>query len=178
MPSPANIVPLSLQLYDGKTDQFPMALVRDPSGAVLFGGPVALTHVASGLYQNLTKSFGATTGVYCAQYFVYEDAGHTQLSTAYEDQFESFDVFTISTMSNALLQSALDAIGRTSPPGFILDSKTYSFDVQGTEYEAQSAVAQSSASVVAQTYSAEIEIESIQAQTVDPNYIASIIGEL
>lgn len=93
-------VKVDLQLLNGETNQFPQTILRDASNAPITGSPLALTHVAGGLYSgtftmpDTSKVTGVTT--------VYTDAGFTTPNNDYypsTDEFFAIDL-TVNVTSN------------------------------------------------------------------------------
>lgn len=89
MPAPGDTLDLRLQLSDGQTGKFPLAHVFDASGVEIAGSPVALTHVARGLYINGSLIMPSTDQVF-VQYISYDDSLHIVQSA---DEIISLDVF-------------------------------------------------------------------------------------
>jgi len=83
-------IQLNLQLEDGVSTKFPRAILRNQFGVLLAQSPVDLTHTGDGLYQNDSVLMPDTQEV-TATFKVYDDAGHTILSSAYTIEL---DVFT------------------------------------------------------------------------------------
>lgn len=83
-------IPISLQLFDGATDKFVRAVVRNSSGSAISGSPFALTHVAGGQYSNLSVLMPDTKFV-TVQYKVYTDSGFTTASATHADALETFE---------------------------------------------------------------------------------------
>lgn len=73
-------IPVRCQLGDYRTDKYVRAYLRDGDGIALSGSPLALTHVALGLYQNNSLVFPDTASVHI-QFVVYDDAGFTTVSS-------------------------------------------------------------------------------------------------
>lgn len=87
MPNVGDALILSLQLFDGATNKYPRARVYDASGAEIAGSPVALSHVAGGLYRNGSLVMPDSAQVE-AQYKVYDDAGFTTPSATHSDALD------------------------------------------------------------------------------------------
>ena len=101
-----NVLPLSVQLYDGDTSKFPRAEVLDPTFATVTGSPFSLTHTANGLYSN--NSFTATSnGVYLATYIIYNDSSFTTESNAHSRVEEAFNVSGAVTVDNSAIAAAV-----------------------------------------------------------------------
>jgi len=84
------VIPIQLQLSRGETNRFPLAHVYDASGSEISGSPVALVHLANGLYRNTSLTMPSTAFV-MAQYLVYTDSGHTTLDGTYQYSEEEFE---------------------------------------------------------------------------------------
>lgn len=100
-----------LQLFNGATNQFPQATLRDADGTELSGSPVNLTHVAKGLYSDSSIAMPHTAQV-DVTYVVYTDSGHTTESTVLGRAMDTFLLET-ENMSNALIGTIQDS---TSTP--------------------------------------------------------------
>ena len=94
-----NQIPLVVQISDEDTGVFPRAIVRDAAGVPIAGSPVALSHVALGLYKNTSLVMPATDRVF-AQYQIFQDAGFTIRHPIHADTL--LDVFERDTISEAL----------------------------------------------------------------------------
>lgn len=90
---------LNLQLFDGATNKFVRATLRDASGASL-GSPVAMPHVGLGLYSDDSQVMPNTAEV-TATYKVFDDAGFTTPSA---DHSDALDVFAL-TEATALVSN-------------------------------------------------------------------------
>lgn len=53
-------IPLSVQLADDETGRFIIATVRDHFGTEVSGSPATLSHIANGLYEDLSVSMPTT----------------------------------------------------------------------------------------------------------------------
>jgi hypothetical protein len=82
-------IPLSLQLYDGAVGKFIRARLYNQAGTQIAGSPVALTHVAGGLYINAALVMPACDFLVAA-YKVYDDSGFTTLSGDYTEASDKF----------------------------------------------------------------------------------------
>ena len=90
MPQVADPIPLALQLSAGESNKYVRASVYAPNGVEIADSPVALAHVATGLYQ--TDSLPMPDELYVlVQYKVYTDAGFTTLDTNYGIVNETFE---------------------------------------------------------------------------------------
>lgn len=96
---------VKLQLPDRITDRFIRARVFNSALTEVAFSPLALTHIADGLYANVAQQATAI-GNYTVQYTVYNDAGFTQLSNKYATVEE--DVFVFNFDQNIL--TAVQAI--------------------------------------------------------------------
>jgi hypothetical protein len=81
------VVPVSLQAFDGATGLFPQCILKDSSGTILT--TLDLAHVGAGLYTNRTYSM-PDNAIVTAQYKVYTDATHTTLDLNYQDDLDVF----------------------------------------------------------------------------------------
>lgn len=72
-------MPLLNQIFDYASDVFPLAYIRDDATLPAPGTPVILTHVALGLYANITVPLPSSLFM-SAQFVVYDDSGHTVVS--------------------------------------------------------------------------------------------------
>lgn len=80
MPIVGQKLPIQFQLFDNRTDLFPVAVIRNDAGTQISGSPFTLASVANGLYTTLSVDFPAGTDFVSVQYLVYSDSGHTTLS--------------------------------------------------------------------------------------------------
>jgi len=71
-------VPAQIQLFDGATNKYVRAWVRDANNVLVGGAPINLTHISNGLYSNLSLSVPPTYFL-TIQYIVYEDSGYTTI---------------------------------------------------------------------------------------------------
>ena len=83
------ILPLALQLFDGDTAKYPRARLFKADGTELSGSPVALTHVANGLYKNSALTM-PNENVVLVQYRVFNDSGFTIESGLHSAAVEEF----------------------------------------------------------------------------------------
>jgi len=104
-------IPFVLNLHDGSEVAYPQVTVRDTAGALLFGGPIDLTHIGEGRYQNLAYSH-ATLESISAVYIIYSDALHTTEDTMYQ---RSQDVFVI-VEEGEVAAGKTEIIGVLEPP--------------------------------------------------------------
>lgn len=75
-----DILPLYLQTPDYNNSVYVQATLRDQNNDVILGSPVNLSLLANGYYVNNSLFFPAGTQYVTAQYLVYSDSGHTELS--------------------------------------------------------------------------------------------------
>lgn len=75
-------VPAVCQLGRGDTDKYPRAWIYDDQGNQITGSPVALAHVANGLYNNDSLEMPDTTFL-MVQVQVFDDSGFTTPSNVY-----------------------------------------------------------------------------------------------
>ncbi|RLC88901.1 MAG: hypothetical protein DRJ03_01280 [Chloroflexi bacterium] len=81
-------VPLSLQIVDGATDQYPQAEIYDNEGNNLT--TISLSHVGDGLYQPSSPYTMPDEVFINAVYIVYSDSGHTTESGVYLRDMDTF----------------------------------------------------------------------------------------
>lgn len=91
MPKLGERLYLDLQLWDGATDQHPVAYLYDGNGAELPMNPVILNHVSRGFYSDDTRRMPSTPLVR-AVFKVYTDAAHTIMSDKYSDAIDAFEL--------------------------------------------------------------------------------------
>lgn len=101
MPKIGTALQLNLQLFDGATNKFVRAYLRDADGVVLAASPVALTHKGEGLYSNDAVTMPNTRQV-TAVYRVFDDAGFTTASTSHADALDIFDLELDQELTNVL----------------------------------------------------------------------------
>lgn len=82
------VIPVSVQIVDGATDQYPQAVVYDDQGNLLT--TLNLSHEANGLYVPASPYVMPDEVFVKITYIVYEDSGHTTESDAY---LRDLDVF-------------------------------------------------------------------------------------
>ena len=107
---------LNLQLEDGAIDKYPQAILRDQIGTLMAGSPVDLTHTGDGLYQNDSISMPNTQEV-TATYKVYDDSGHTILSSFYSVELDVFTKDNAAELVANLKQLAGDITGSIDDVG-------------------------------------------------------------
>lgn len=91
MPHTNRQIPISLQLWDKDTSKHVRATVRLPSGAIVGGAPVTLTHVSQGYYQNSSVIFPLTADFVTVFYEVFDDLAHTVPSLEHSEAFDVFE---------------------------------------------------------------------------------------
>lgn len=91
---------LKLTLKDGNATKFPTAEIYTSGGAPE-GSAIALSHVSGGMYQGTVAA--PTNGFYSILYQVYDDVGHTTLST-YEIGCEDLRVSSVGDTNIQLLR--------------------------------------------------------------------------
>jgi hypothetical protein len=96
-------IPVSLQLENGATNQFPRAILYRPDGTVF--ATLDLVHVANGGYEDDTQTMPALSFVR-AVYIVYSDAGRTTESTTHLRAEEKWER---DTSPQALFKGTADA---------------------------------------------------------------------
>jgi hypothetical protein len=94
---------LNLQLFDGATDRFPVAYVRDSAGLLVF--TISLVHKGMGLCENVF--IPSTAEYYTSTFIVYSDALHTVEDTYYE---YSEDIYMAVTNEIPTPQEIADAV--------------------------------------------------------------------
>ncbi len=82
-------LPVAVQLYDGATNKFVRAWIRDQGGALVGASPYAVPHLAGGLYE-LTGLFMPLAEFVTIQFKIYDDAGFTTPSTQHSDALDIF----------------------------------------------------------------------------------------
>lgn len=117
MPQVGDPIPLGLQLSAGETNKFVRARVYAPSGAEVSGSPVALPHVANGLYQADDLPMPDQIYVF-AQYRVYTDSGFSTLDNNYGI---GSDIFEKSVLASApAAEIVTDIVGEVNDEDKIL----------------------------------------------------------
>lgn len=89
MPRVGEAIRINLQLFDGATGKYPRAFVYKPNGSQVTGSPVALAHVANGLYENAALVMPDEVEVR-AVIKVYNDALFSTLSSTHSDALEVY----------------------------------------------------------------------------------------
>ncbi len=84
-------IPVSLQLFDGATDKFVRAVIRDSAGSTISGSPFSVPHVSGGQYSN-TAALMPSSAFVTVQFKVYTDSGFTTLDDSYEDDLDIFQL--------------------------------------------------------------------------------------
>lgn len=97
---PGAEVPITLQLSDGATDQFPRALVYDNDENLL--QTIDLDHEANGYYAPGTDYTMPSEIFIRVVYIVYSNSGHTTENVSYS---RSLDIFSLDTGTKDLLAS-------------------------------------------------------------------------
>jgi hypothetical protein len=105
MPVLGDPIRLNLQLWDGATSKFPLAVLRDGLGNELPESPIGLSHIGDGLYADDSVDMPDTPEV-TATYVVYNDAGFTDESDEHQ---QSLDVFPLNTIT-PLLEQVLELL--------------------------------------------------------------------
>jgi hypothetical protein len=104
MPTVGAAIQLNLQLFDGATDKYVRAYLKDASGNNLAASPVNLAHVGNGLYSDDSVLMPDTAQV-TATYRVFTDSGY---SSASADHSDALDVFEKTTEATATATVNLD----------------------------------------------------------------------
>jgi hypothetical protein len=91
MPKLGDSLRLNLQLFDGATNLYVRAYLYDANDNQLAGSPLAVPHVANGLYRADSLVMPDTPQV-TAIYKVYTDAGFTTLSTNHSDAIDVYNL--------------------------------------------------------------------------------------
>ena len=94
MPKLGDAIPLSYQLFDGATNKFVRAILRDASGTALPASPVTLSHVSDGIYEDISVLMPNTTYV-SATFQVFDDAAFTIPSDIQSDGTELYELTII-----------------------------------------------------------------------------------
>ena len=93
MPKIGDTLQLNCQLYDGATNKYVKAWLRDASGVALSPATATLAHVGEGLYSNDSVVMPTTQQV-TAVIKVFDDAGFTTPSSLHSDVLDVFDLDT------------------------------------------------------------------------------------
>lgn len=105
-----DVLPLVVQLYNYDAAKYPQAKVTDPNGEVIDGSPFTLNAVGSlGLYVGLTAEVPSEMAYAVAQYLIYDDVGHTTLSSSQGAANDTF-FFTIASLDFGNLPNVSDAM--------------------------------------------------------------------
>lgn len=81
---------LNVELWDGATDMFVLAYVRDENDVEVPGSPVICSHVGHGLYTNSSLVMLDTRQMK-ATYEIFKDALHTVISPDHSNAIDVFD---------------------------------------------------------------------------------------
>ena len=104
MPKIGDIVPLSVQLFDGDETKFVKGVVRDSSETEVSGSPFALTHVSDGRYENSSLVMPSTAFL-GATYIIFNDALFTSVSP---DHSIATDVFPLEVPDAEILDKLIE----------------------------------------------------------------------
>ena len=104
MALPGDILDITLQIKDGSTDKYVVAVLRDDNGIELAASPVDLTHVGEGKYIDNSVAMPSGVKFVEATYIVYDDAAKTK--ETYKRGTDSFE------LNEALLSKLNEIIGR------------------------------------------------------------------
>lgn len=106
-------IPLGARLYDRDENKFVQARLYDATDTELAASPVALSHLAGGLYTDLSVAMPNTSYVR-ANYDVYDDPGFVNLSPIHQPDTEQFFIDQVSQdVSNILSEVVMpDLIAR------------------------------------------------------------------
>lgn len=96
MPIVGAAIQLNLQLFDGATDKYARAYLKDADGVDLPESPVDLTHAGNGLYSDDSVMMPDTAQV-TATYRVFTDAGYSTPSADHSDALDIFEKTTALT---------------------------------------------------------------------------------
>jgi hypothetical protein len=105
MPKLGEAIQLNLQLFDGATNKYVKAWLRNASGVALGTPTVSLSHIGEGLYSNDSVLMPDTSQV-TAVYKVFDDAGFTTPSADHADALDIFELDSSGSISNELELSA------------------------------------------------------------------------
>lgn len=129
---------LQTNLPDGLTTKFPVAHVYTSAGTEVVGSPFTLTHLALGLYRNLT--FSPSDGAYTALYIVYNEVGHTTESNKHGRSSVEFEVSPhiativgLNNLSTVDVQSAMTSQGYTVARSALLDLLDAAISTRSTQ---------------------------------------------
>lgn len=103
MPRLGETVKLGLQLFNGATDKYVRATLRNFDESVTYP-TVNLTHVANGLYVANGFVMPNSNTVTC-QYAVYDDNGYSVPSVDHTIESETFELDDTQTETNALARA-------------------------------------------------------------------------
>jgi hypothetical protein len=93
---------LVLQLDGGETNKYPRAYLTKADGTAVTGSPVDLVHEADGKYKNSALVMPNTPEVK-ATYKVFDDSGHTSLSTDYPFTMDIIQLDNITAAVNSII---------------------------------------------------------------------------
>jgi len=105
VPVVGQTIPLALKLWDGVSDKYVKATVRDNAGVEITGSPVLLSHVGEGNYKVDTLLMPDVDFV-TTSYIVYDDS---LLSTESIDYTHGTDTF-LQEVPNSVIVDKLDEI--------------------------------------------------------------------
>lgn len=84
-----DVIPLSWQSGDRKTDLYAQAIVREADGTPFASSPVDLVHIGDGMYSNRALLM-PNNAIVTVQFNVYSDSGHTILLKKYQGDLDIF----------------------------------------------------------------------------------------
>lgn len=139
VPSGSNLV-LNVLLNDGNSGKYPLAYVYDDDFVEIGASPIALSHVAHGLYSNL--SISVPDGRYIVVYVVFDDVGHTNPSGLYgrtTDTFDVNDIVDVNAISEGVWRETRAGNSPAGSFGEILDVKLSAIKAETAEIPAAKA---------------------------------------
>lgn len=125
---------LNLQLFDGATNQYPLAHVYDAVAETeVSGSPFALSHFANGLYLN--TAYTPSAGRYYAVYITYLDSGHATENVTYTREEDYFQVDPTVAQIATILSDVADLDLSSDPTAIaaaVWNSNKSAFETPGT----------------------------------------------
>lgn len=87
-------IPLTLQLFDGATDKYARAIIRNSAGVALDESPVDLNHVGDGLYVDTAITITMPASIFITiTYITYDDAEYTTPSSIHDRTLDLIHLF-------------------------------------------------------------------------------------
>ena len=123
MPKLGDVVPLSVQLFDGDPNLFAGAIVTDNDGVAVSGSPFALVSIGEGLYE-LDTFLMPNKSFVSAVYKIFLDSGFTSESPIHSDSIDNFPLIFID-------QEFIDAITEVKVLLELILAKGVTVEIQG-----------------------------------------------